>query len=133
MLADALSRLPIKERQDPISPLDESPYAKFLRSVNSASLGDALDDDGCEPGHDVSSFYAAVVDDPDLADCFLNLPVVDNNNPFALSYQAIRTAQEADQRLMQMPQVDARYKRTLMAPNMRLVTFEANPNDRFRI
>ena len=75
-------------RQDPISPLDESPYAQFLRSVNAgASSGDALDDDGLEPGHDSSSFFSAVVDDYELADCFLNLPVVNNNNPFVLSYQ----------------------------------------------
>jgi len=70
-LADALSRLPFAERQDPPA-----------SSVDTESI-------------DSDSYYSMATDDSDLLDCFVHLPSF-SGVPFVLGYDMIRNAQTED-------------------------------------
>ena len=75
-LADALSRLPLAERQYPTE--------NNLNDVSSSQ---------------VDSYFSMATDDDDLLDCFIHLPSSEAT-PFVLDYKIIRTSQAGDARLV---------------------------------
>jgi hypothetical protein len=88
-LADALSRLPFNERQNPSSlyalqNLSDSP-------VNNPRSRREADDDPLEIAH----AHTSMADDADLIDCFVHLPPAEHVQ-FVLTYQMITQAQQGD-------------------------------------
>ena len=71
-LANALSRLPLAERQD--TPVADAP------GVSNTT---------------VDSFFSMAIDNTDLLDCFVHLPAAEGI-PFDLDYQSIQNAQVKD-------------------------------------
>lgn len=85
-LADALSRLPFDERQNP--PQDSTLYK--ASSIDTTS--DQFD-----------QFFSCALDDDDLIDCFVHLPVAENIS-FVLDYRTIANAQPGDVQLQRLRQ-----------------------------
>ena len=85
LLADALSRLPL-ERQSPQS-------ATVCTPDNSKTVHRAHDYTIANPQS--HCFSSMVLDDPDLLDCFVHLPV-QTGQPFVLDYETIADAQQRD-------------------------------------
>ena len=69
--------------------------------------------------------FSVLIDDNDMRDCFLNLPEVNNNNPFVLDYVTIADAQSRDAELQQKLQI--------LAHNANLICYVAEPNKPWRI
>lgn len=108
-LADALSRLPMKEPDVvPTSP--------------NASYTDPLD-----------SFYSMAIDDCDLLDCFINLPA-SSGIPFVLDYETISEGQIGDARLLalrqQKPDSIANQQ---LAPGLHIACYIPSPNEPWKI
>jgi CRISPR/Cas system CMR-associated protein Cmr5 small subunit len=85
ILADALSRLPRWERQNPSIAQAMTPAEQRVAKVRNPSG---------EPDEHTFLFLS---DDDDFLECFLNFPTVAMGQPFALDYHSIQTAQNADQ------------------------------------
>ena len=108
LAADALSRLPLAERQES-GPLTTS----------------STDDD------DV--FFSMVTDDTDLRDCFVHLPD-QHGVPFQLDYHTIAQAQLQDAALQQQRQTQPlRIQRRLFAPGMQLYCYITTPGGQGKI
>jgi hypothetical protein len=84
-LADALSRLPLQERQE--TEVSQSTSLEVVQKQLSAQM---VDDD-----RSVHSFSVAI-DDDEILGCFLNFPEVDAQHQFALDYREIANAQQND-------------------------------------
>lgn len=128
-LADALSRLPLEERQDPVTSSDKNPYAQFLLSIDRMKTqGDVQDE--FDSGH----CYSIISDDEELQQCFMALPEITHNNPYPLRYDVLRDKQALDAKLQQqlILQPD-NYKRTLVAPHLQLITYQGNDQDPWKI
>ena len=109
-LADALSRLPFAERQDPIETQTQNKSAD--KSPSEA---------------DLNSYFSMAIDDDDLLDCFVHLPASEGV-PFVLDYNTIRDAQAGDARLQHLRQTKPnQFGEMLLAPNTRLWCY-APPN-----
>jgi hypothetical protein len=111
-LADALSRLPFNERQNPSSlyatkNLSDSP-------VNNPRSIRAADDDPLEIAH----AHTSMADNADLIDCFVHLPPAEHVQ-FVLTYQMITQAQQGDAQLpLLRASTPAAFRQLLMATNM---------------
>jgi hypothetical protein len=79
-IADAFSRLPMKESN---------------QTMNDSSRP--------LPTNPQDVFFSMAIDDPDLLDCFINLPAA-SGIPFVLDYKTIREAQIGDARLQTLRQ-----------------------------
>ena len=92
ILADAYSRVP---RLDDTSLLEgKNPPATVYRENDTSSPTNV---------EDVDSFYS-VLDDPELFDCFLNLPTLENNAHNPLNYTWIQEEQQNDAKLQTLVQ-----------------------------
>ena len=116
-LADALSRLPFDERQNPRGPLPANEYRnpdiKTTVAINDvASVVDP-------PRNPIQNFNAnSSIDDDDLIDLFVHLPPVEHA-PFALDYPTIAHAQAGDAQLAQQQQATPlRFQQRQMAVNV---------------
>ena len=115
-LADALSRLPFDERQNP----GDSP-------VNYVSPRETLTDSTEFELHQLASH------DDDLIDCFVHLPTTENI-PNVLDYRTIAQAQTGDARLQTLRnQHPAKFSQNLLAPNTQVWCYTAEPNKPWRI
>ena len=54
-------------------------------------------------GDTLSDFYSIAIDDPNLLDCFVNLPFSEGT-PFVLNYETIADAQSRDAELLALAQ-----------------------------
>ena len=95
-LADALSRLPRLEEGDEAPVLQAQSHVLGLDRSLPKGLGMPL---SMETSKDEFA-YTSIVEDPELAQCFLNFPEVDHEHPFALDYGSIAAAQRLDNRIM---------------------------------
>ena len=130
LMANALSRLPLKERQDPITLSDSRPYAKFLFDVMQARNKPEDARDEFDSGH----CFSVLVDNDELKECLLNLPAVNAQHPFPLRYNVICNDQANNAALQQQLVLDpTHYKQTMVAPLMELITYKAVPNGPWRI
>ena len=100
-LADALSRLPYNERQNPSTLYAASPDLNLDDDTGTQKPcttqiprqpRDPLD------AEDSLQAFSTMADDDDLLDCFVHLPLTENV-PFVLSFQDISQAQHGDARL----------------------------------
>ena len=107
-LADALSRLPIKESNNALNDLPQ--------------LSDPND-----------IFFSMAIDDSDLLDCFVNLPA-SSGVPFVLDYKIIREAQVGDARLQTLRQTkpDSIVNQQL-AHDLQLACYIPAPNEPWKI
>ena len=126
VLADALSRLPFAERQEPIAGPQSPQFAPTLSTDRIA--------DEVEPMS--SSFFSLAIDDSTLSECFVNLPASENV-PFELTYQQIAAAQTGDARLQHLvAQHPNRYPSQQLACNTQVrcrLNDPAAPNGRWKI
>ena len=114
-LADALSRLPFAERQDP--PVDSNSTPSSTHSST----------------HSLNSFYSMAIDDDDLLDCFVNLPSSEGI-PFVLGYDNIASAQTRDAVLQQLRQkFPQKFVQQLLAPNRRVICYIPQHNQPWKI
>lgn len=115
-LADALSRLPFDERQNP--PQDSTLYK--ASSIDTTS--DQFD-----------QFFSCALDDDDLIDCFVHLPVAENIQ-FVLDYRTIANAQPGDVQLQRLRQAKPEcFIQQLLAPDANLWCYLSEPNKPWKI
>jgi RNase H-like domain found in reverse transcriptase len=115
-LADALSRLPFDERQNPPDPhnhlsnhYDSQGHYKNLES------------------------FTLLADDDDLIYLFVHLPLSENV-PFVLDYQSIAQAQLGDAQLHQLRNsTPAKFQQQLLTPNISIWCYTVDPNQRWKI
>jgi hypothetical protein len=118
-LADALSRLPFNERQNP--PLHYDAPGNHYDSTGHNNNSDTLE-----------QFYS-LADDDDLLDCFVHLPLSENV-PFVLDYQSIAQAQAGDAQLQLLRNsTPAKFQQQLLAPNTSIWCYTDDPNQRWKI
>jgi transposase InsO family protein len=111
-LADALSRLPLAERQNPT---------------------DSFESDVLPSNPVDNSFYSMAIDDDNLLDCFIHLPQSEDI-PFVLDYNTIRAAQAGDARLAVLRQTKpASFVEQLLAPNVSVTCYIPEPNAPWKI
>jgi hypothetical protein len=117
-LADALSRLPFDERQNPRGSLQnrEINGTNGLRPVHkSVALQDAS---VVDPPSDPMQAFNSSIDDDDLIDLFVHLPPVEHV-PFVMDYPTIAHAQAGDAQLAQAKlSTPLRFEQRQMAPNV---------------
>jgi hypothetical protein len=115
-LADALSRLPFDERQNPPDPQDH--------------LSNHYDSQG---HYKISESFTSLADDDDLIDLFVHLPLSENVT-FILDYQSIAQAQIGDAQLQQLRnRTPAMFQQQLLAPNISTWCYTVHPNQRWKI
>jgi RNase H-like domain found in reverse transcriptase/Integrase zinc binding domain len=115
-LADALSRLPFDERQNPhdhhnhpCNHYDSQGHYKNLES------------------------FTSLADNDNLIDLFVHLPLLENV-PFVLDYQSIAQAQLGDTQLQQLRNsTPAKFQQQLLAPNISIWCYTVNPNQCWKI
>jgi transposase InsO family protein len=113
-LADALSRLPFSERQNP--------HTQPQKPSDVARQQDAS-----------QSFFSMATDDDNLLDCFVHLPG-QQNIPFRMDYQSIAAAQAQDAALIQHAQKDpTRIGQQLLAPNTQVYCYTSHPGEPWKI
>jgi RNase H-like domain found in reverse transcriptase/Reverse transcriptase (RNA-dependent DNA polymerase)/Integrase zinc binding domain len=128
IVADALSRLPRHEGEDPF-PSNNSP----LRSSCERS---ALADEQASPGTsvDAQEFAFSILDDQEMLECFLNFPDVDHAHPFVLDFEHIRNGQQQDLALLAFLQREPmKYANMLMANNVSLIVYIPEPGQPWKI
>jgi len=109
-LANALSHLPLAERQD--TPVADAP------GVSNTT---------------VNSFFSMAIDNTDLLDCFVHLPAAEGI-PFDLDYQSIRNAQVGDACLEALRQdKPASFVEQLLAPDVSVTCYIPEPNAPWKI
>ena len=93
-LADALSRLPIAERQTPTQNL-----FCFTENFLTGNIlpGNVLTDNTADDS--LESYFSMAINDDDLLDCFIHLPA-STGIPFVLGYDKISARQVGDARLV---------------------------------
>ena len=106
-LADALSRLSVKEGQEVESTKTASTNNKLPPLVprdviDSPEDGMHADELGTPDDH----FYSLLVDDDDILECLLNYPEVTPEQPFALDWQRIAAEQESQAGLLDLLETD---------------------------
>jgi hypothetical protein len=127
-LADALSRLPFNERQNPPKGSQYTPDS--FNGPQSTSIRATLKDSITDPP--TQTFYS-LADDDDLLDCFVHLPATEHI-PFVLDYQTIAQAQAGDAQLpLLRNQQPNKFTEQLLAPNTRVWCYTAEPNKPWRI
>jgi len=91
VLADAYSRVP---RLDDVSRLEgKNPPVAVLREND--------ENDASSSVNNIDNFYS-ILNDPELLDCFLNLPTLDDNNHNPLNYEWIQKEQQDDEKLQEL-------------------------------
>lgn len=110
-LADALSRLPLAERQNPSpspsSNVDNAPSVhdtsdSFVSLFSDASSPNHMEDNFHSNDVESDSFFSMACDEPSLLDCFVNLPASEDI-PNVLQYATMRDAQPGDAQLQALP------------------------------
>jgi len=147
-LADALSRLPITERQSTDSQRIKNPNDLY-RSIVSQGIEnsndrrrsivlDSVKEENANKYNQTSlrnpiSFYSMAIDDPDLIDCFVHLPAQQGLN-LSLDYESIAEAQERDAVLQAAAENDPqRYVRQLLAPDTLVWCYISAPGRPWKI
>jgi hypothetical protein len=139
-IADALSRLPIAERQNVNTILNiDSHYSQFncqngeckspleCLSIQNVYTDNEVDNSNFE------SFFSMAIDDDDLLDCFLHLPA-SSGIPFVLGYDTISARQNGDARLALLRQQHPeQYVEQLLAPDTHVVCYIPEPNAPWKI
>jgi transposase InsO family protein len=121
-LADALSRLPFDERQNPSD-----------SNVNTISPARDVLTDSSDPLDEVEQFHQLASHDDDLIDCFVHLPTAENI-PNVLDYRTIAQAQTGDAWLQQLRhQHPAKFSHNLLAPNTAVWCYTAEPNKPWKV
>ena len=120
-LADALSRLPILQGQEneaiPQNPTDI--YKRYYPLKSDQT--------------DLNNYFSMAMDDPNLIDCFVNLPLPDGAC-FVLNYNSISDAQSRDAELQNLAaRFPTKYVRQLLAPNTLVFCYIANPNEPWKV
>ena len=111
-LVDALSLLPLKEHESIESWRQQEP------SLVTTDTTDSL-----------QAYYSMAIDDDDLLDCFINLPV-SSGVPFVLDYRAIRNAQLGDARLLTIQNKQPEdFVNQIVAPTVQLACYILAPHD----
>ena len=130
-LADALSRLSVKEGQEEDS-TNTVPSKTLPQHVSRANNSEASMHAHLSGTPDYS--YSFLVDDDELLECFLSFTEVTPEQPFALNFTTIATAQQ-QQGLLQLCMTDPEhYKQEPIAHGSPpLVVYRAYPNAQPRI
>ena len=125
-LADALSRLPFAERQNPSGPSNQ--YTNMLPDNNNDHTAlEAADQDP------LNTYYSMATDDDDLLDCFINLPAT-QGIPFVLDYNTIKQAQIGDARLQQLQNDQpGSFADQLLAPDLQVTCYIPAPGEPWKI
>jgi RNase H-like domain found in reverse transcriptase/Integrase zinc binding domain/Reverse transcriptase (RNA-dependent DNA polymerase) len=123
-LADALSRLPFDERQNPVT---VSPQPFFDHDQPSLVLGH---DNNVT---DIESYYSMAINDDNLLDCFINLPESEGV-PFIPDYATIANAQTWDAELLQKAnEQPQKYVQQILAPGTSVYCYIREPNAPWKI
>lgn len=132
--ADALSRLPYSERQNPpqhgnpsATQTADTPAESWRRKnqTNNDSTNSSVD-------NPLDAFFT-IADDDDLTDCFVHLPA-QQQVPFNMDYNTIAAAQAQDAELLQRAQRDPnRFARQLLAPNTEVYCYIPSPGAPWKI
>jgi hypothetical protein len=129
-LADALSRLP-REEGEGMTASPEGHSVIHRRKKAAATVGDDQLEDEVDQGH---YSFSILMDDMEIAECFLNFPEVDNEHPFALDYATIADAQQHDAQLQHKVQHEpAKYSLADIGDGKFMIVFKAQPDDQARI
>jgi Integrase zinc binding domain len=149
-LADALSRLPRHERQNPVGDQCPSSVPTVALQYNHQSFDTSQEDterrhsfttnnynhssvDINNEAEDSTAFTIAM-DDESMLECFLNLPDLDIGNTHPLDYLALSAAQQQDE-VLQQNLVDKpnQFARLQMDPNVHLICYMVRPNEPWKI
>ena len=129
-LADALSRLPLSERQntDSHNKLFKDNQPKNPLDLYRAPLNfETVEYDPLE------SFYSMATDENDLLDCFVNLPD-QSGIPFVLDYETISQAQTQDAELLELAaRYPQKYVQQVLAPDTQVYCYISEPNAPWKI
>ena len=129
-LADALSRLPFAERQNPSGSSGPSPLSHINSSASSDIDSNALEAADKDPLH---AYFSMAIDNDNLLDCFVNLPAT-QGIPFVLDYNTIKQAQIGDARLQQLRQDHpASFADQLLAPDLQVTCYIPAPQQPWKI
>ena len=140
LLADALSRLPFDEGQNPsdTSATEQAVLdkAKFLNQSNTLQDVNMVTLESTANMHaltNIESYYSFVTDDNDLVDCFVNLPPGEDI-PLVVDYQAIKEAQQGDAQLQSLAHDHPdRFATQLLAPETRVMCYLTSPNKPWQV
>ena len=127
LLADALSRLPFDERQNPVSSLvsPQSPNNDPSNRPDAPTIGSST--------HNIESYFSMAIDEDDLLDCFVNLPESEGI-PFVLDYGTIADAQTRDAELQQKAvEHPQKYVQQLLAPGTSVYCYIREPHAQWKI
>ena len=99
--------------------------------VRTYRFGDDQPEDDIGPGQ---YSYSICMDDPEIAECFLNFPEVDNGNPFALDYENIANEQQNDASLQAVLQQNPdNYSLVDVGNAKQMVVYKDNPSAQTKI
>jgi hypothetical protein len=117
-LADALSRLPIAERQDNTGFRNPSDQYKAIDCAHAHAADHTKTSTSNETRFSSEQFYSMAIDDADLLDCFVHLPT-QQGNPFVVDYENIADAQGRDAELAALAQQHPqKFVKQLLAPDV---------------
>ena len=129
-LADALSRLPRKEGEG-MTAFPKGHSVIQNRKARYNGIDDDQPNDITNSGQISSSI---LMDDPELAECFLNFPDVDHEHPFALDYETIANAQQQEAQLVQQVQLrPANFSHADIGNGQAMIVYRKQPDDQPKI
>lgn len=136
-LADALSRLPsIEEKGSVASTKSDSPLTQYQEALYCPVLeqSDPLCCPDAQRCHtDTNHGFSIQIDDDDLLDSFLNLPMVDHEHPFPLEYTLIQETQDQDADLVASLNTDTHLSRVQMSQDANPICYRNEPDDNPRV
>ena len=130
-LADALSRLPRKEEES-----FEDFGIQSSPSLNSEKMNDfGMPSLSLGTPNDTATSAFSMLEDPELVDCFLNFPEVDQANAFTLDFHRIAAEQQMDVDIQQKRQNDPQHyvDRAFTAGGPQVICYQENPGSLIKI
>ena len=133
-VADALSRLPISERQEcstPASARSSSANKSWQTTMYSECATESfMIDEDMATDKKFDHISTLITDENELFDCFMNHPGIPAHEPTVLDFQSMQTAQQQDAALQTLNAEDPQHFPCIaMANNVELICCVRDPNN----